>query len=826
MRRLLKTVFLAAAALIPALACRCADVVEVSRPMIKVGMSPLIRPFSAATFSCHIVNPDARPHRIGLRIYPEGTIESSRNIFSDDVDVPAETVLDYGSEIIFENAERYFLSVYVDGVKGQKADEDIMIKMITGKTVQIAVLNDSYTVSLGAFTIAPGFKGKYNVYHFSARNAPSNWSMYKRVSCLVIVEPEFDRMTCSRYQAILDYVNQGGTVIFAYPPALFKAAQTPLAQLLPVTPVKLRKIHELKPLGRLIPEFNGWTKAVDFMEAVPKDDSVVLLSEDNGLPVFVWSKAGFGSCRFSAIPICENMYEEKTVQLKLLKRHFVQQELYNEPGGFISALDEMTGFSVPGTPVVLRIIAVYVLILLVVHVAGAVLRRHGAAWIISIVAAGVVTVVVLADAGKSVESKGSLFSGIELMTAGTESSPVETYYSVFSTSDRTVDIRSPDADTLLSSISPGDSSYGFVSMAALAGGPQSNFQKVKMVQEGGAQAPSSPLISGRDNGYCAIKGLDLKALTVREFHAFAKGAFGSLPRLEDLPEISYSERGPSMKPWKVPQEFKPEHAFLVFSDGVLPLSINNGELSLEAGSEGMFSTDTTAKRLNDAIHDGARKGTPGIALVEKIGKSIIPPPEKASTQGRRIIMLPALEKLGAETVTVNPEQIPLTAGDSSTRIIISGNKLKKDDVGLYSSSEYLFKFQLPPSFSAIEASEIRVNLKYSNQGGNIDIQPTLALYDPAEEMVEGAQPPKPGSAAAAVKIQGKGRGDGEYVFSGGDVGKALDPVNGSGKLYLIITEKKPVLDAIQKRRINAWSLVKLSVSVKGRLPERVTQFRY
>ncbi len=783
---------------------------EISRASIKTGQSMRASRNTWSTLACHISNPDKRSHEITLRlVVAEGFSLGQRNVFSEVLTAPPETAFNYRTPVMIESSEKYRLDVFVDGDKQAAVGEDIALSQLPGSARQIGVVTDLGDASLGAFNQLPAFKDKIFATFLSRMDFPETWLELRSLAAIVLVAPDYSAYNARQFQALLDYVARGGIVVFSDPQGTLGAAQTPWAELLPVKPVRLRKVLTVKSLETLVPEFKGFPgRGADFLESIPSGSGVDLLSQGE-FPVFRWKKYGLGSCRFSAVPLYETAYE-RVVWEKLLKIFFNSQTFFAEYEKYQQCLDELTGFPVPGSGRVKKIFVYYFLALGAVMGIGILLRRRGLAWAAATVVAVVSTLLILMGSNAGPRLRGKIFSALDVAVAAPSKSmraPTEAYCSLFTDAACSIDLPAPDEDVILSSIPPDETSMWMpMAMAAGSGAkrPGMNF--------GGPQAqqPQQGLVQKsldvqRRSGVVRLNGMTMSPNTTRQFSAFnsVRGESGSEAA---APELTSGPDGLKMKPWVPPTGVKAVCAFLLTPGMIRPLKFEGGHWSLIEGSD-LFTADAVAMSMQNALSGAFKSSTPCVALVSKGDKTgnYLSLPSGIFSNTYKIKTFPAIESCGEGVVQVGPELVLLSAGGGSSRMIMSGNHLKEtiDNAG---GSKYPITFEMPPAYAMLKPDEIVVNFVYRNPGGNIIVTPLLG--------------------AGKKEVTGVEKSAGVFVFKGSDLAECLDPCTGKGILLLDIKERTVALESDKKLRGNKWNPVTLTVAVKGHMPNNVTTFNY
>lgn len=772
----------------------------VRRGTIRLGYSLRLPRYSWGKFSCEITNPDPKARKVMIRVSSENAF-TQRNSFADEVTIPPKSIIEYETDIMVENSENYVMETYVDGVKTSGRGEEILLKLLQARMEQIGVLNDHPTISLGAFVQLKHYKDKVFSTNFRSRNFPENWQTLRDLAALVIIRPDFDNFNARQQKALLDYVKQGGVVIFACPEALLDMKDTPFAPLAPVNPVRLRRVSDLPGVRDVIPSFDGWRsgETLPFLESTEKGDGLTFMKIGD-FPLFRWKRYGLGSCRFSAIPLCQSHYQgkEETSWDGLLRFFFNHQQFFSETLKYSECLDAMTGFTIPKVIVIKILFAVYFAILAIIMFGGLWLKSPRISWGVGTLVAVAATLGILHKAKQKSSEKGKVLSAIEMSVAGIgDFTPTEGFYGVFSDANLALTIDGRDENSSLSAISPNTASIlptGF-----------------RTTQVRGRSNSATTLRESyevkRVDGTPSLANVNIRAHSVRQFAGNFSLANDIVAAADDLPVLRYGKNGPVLEPWIPPKGLPHDKAFLIMPSGGFDLKRReDGALTLNlTGGKALFQSDHLSKTIRDALTEAHKKSCPYVALVSKLRETAIPKPTMAKIQGRRVVIVPTRERCEAPDVLVDAAQVSLTAADSSTRMVMIGNALKSNLSGR-GASTYRFKFKLPPALSSVIPREIRMRFQYANSGGNIAAHPALQL--PSGTLIEGT------------------REGAEFVFKGAEIAEALDPVEGTGIIQVVSKEIDPNLTQAQKLRGNKWEITELSLAVEGALPRRLVPFTY
>ncbi|HBC85543.1 MAG TPA: hypothetical protein DCZ94_01175 [Lentisphaeria bacterium] len=763
----------------------------VTKSSIKVGMSPRIQKNSWAYVNCTISNPDSKTYEAYIRLVDEKSFMGKRTVFSDYVTVPAGAVLNYSTEIMIEDSEEYHVEIYIEDKKVPGVDT-ILIKTLSEREEQFYILNDSMTESMGSVNQLEYFKKKCFQLTLSSRDVPFHWSAFKTGLAIVILKPDFDKYSARQFRAIIDYAKQGGIVIFADPESTLEAAKTPLAEILPVNPLRIRKITKLDSISSFFPGFKNWGDLfpVNFLESYPRDNSIVWFKEGQ-FPVFCWRKTGFGEVRCSAVSLSGDILGRTDAWEKIMIFFLNHQLKYNDTKKIMTCLDDMTGYTVPGVGVVKTVFFWYFLFLAVLTGAGLYFRKSNISFAASIILSVVVTAWVfnLISAG-SANTSSMLVAAVEARYPLGEFRVTDGYYGIFSRKDTIESFNAENENTKFSAIP--------VSMNRFANIGIGDDPSKGIIGKNQAE-PVEVLTS---YGVPRMYNMNIKANTTRQVNAMI-----STRRKESenyaLPEIAYSDKGFSMKEWQAPSEFKFDYAFLALPGKVVPLSVSGSRISYApASGESYFRGDNIMMSVEGVIRSGFRNVKPGIALVGsgelemKFGN--------AGCQSRLVNFIPVNEKCETDRIYIGPESIVITAGDTATKALIPCNEF----ISPFSSqnaTDYKISFRLPPAFAMLDPEEIEINLVYLNDGGSIIIQPALL--------------------ANGKPLAGDRKSETKYVFTK-DLDKVINPYSGEGFIQMNVNLSNTVSTISEKLRANKWVMKEFSIGVKGRLRPGVAPFSY
>ncbi|MFZ2654312.1 MAG: hypothetical protein WAX69_05310, partial [Victivallales bacterium] len=547
---------------------------SISKSSIKVGMSPRIQKNSWASLNCTIVNPDQKPYEAYLRLVDENTFMGRRTVFADTLLVPQGAIINYTTEILIEEGENYHVELYVENKRVPGVDT-VIIKNMGEREEQFCILNDSMTVSMGSVNQLEVFKKKTFQLTLSSKDVPFHWASYKSCLAILVLRPDFDKYSARQFRAIIDYVKQGGIIIFADPVSTLEAAKTPLAELLPVDPVRIRRISELDSLVPFFPGFKNWGELnlVDFLESYPLGNSIVWMKEGQ-FPVFAWRKCGFGESRCSAVSLSGDVLGKTDAWERIMVFFLNHQVRFADTKKIMTCLDEMTGYTVPGIALVKKVFFWYFLLLALLTAVGIYFKRSNMTLAGSVILSMAVTMWVfnMISAGAS-NTSPLLVAALEARYPSAGSNVIDAYYGIFSRKDTVETFNSGSENVKISSI---NKSMNRFAAANFGDDPSQGIM---------GKAQGEPIEVLTSFGVASVSNLNIKANTTRQMNAAL-----SVPRKEDaekfpLPEITYGEKGFTMKDWQAPSGFKFDSAFLTLPNKTYPLTISSGKVTFKPVTE-------------------------------------------------------------------------------------------------------------------------------------------------------------------------------------------------------------------------------------------------
>ena len=754
-----------------------AGAVKVSEGKIVLGSSFQMSAASPAEFECRITNPDPKPHRVMIRLIPGDSYAAGVNNCSPEVVIPPQASAVYRFPFYVGSEEKYRYSVFEDGVRQPgSAISECTVKILEHQITGVGILND-LGVPPGAFKHNRFLRRQLVPVSFRAGTLPENSEIYRSLYALIAVQPDFSLYTSEQFSALLQYVADGGLLIFADPEGALAAASTPLAELLPVQPLEIRTVPSPKHLPDGKKQADGPSPhEIKFLNSVAlADQPGGMFPSLYGFPLLRERRYGLGTVRFLAFaPVQENFPgSQKTADYfiaLLLSGPKSQPSL----SGFRKPLDQLTGFAVPQAFVVRNILILYFALLLVILVLGFRWKRHVAAWGACTVAAAVLTAVLLIHVNRTLGKRGALAAVLRVENAqlpGTGRNYISLY-------------------------SPGE-----VRTTVRPSGPLNLFEQLpfprffRANQSGEADTLSLPLdLRIQPDNTMLIREMNLAARTSRQIVEHLAPAEQPGPKVSwKPPRLVLDGNGIRLEPWKVPNASRAEAAFVLFPNGSKPAEIRQDGTCVMKEHDSAIA-DPLVENLRAAM-EKSHTGRHAAVVVVSRGRIDHPGLDRSFIrQGKILTVYPAELTAGSQNILLPGEMVVLAPAEISSRMALDGGKINPAYSLLPGMNIALHLYR--PDALGFPASFSSLKVKVTTSGGRVE--PELRLYADASEK----QP-----------VTGKKIGNGEYLFSGKEAVRLLaspEPAK------LVIEGKAKQVRQDDPGASEHWALLEIRLELRGK----------
>lgn len=768
---------------------------------LRIGTSSELNSYSYAKLYCNLINPDKKTQNIEVRLASKSKgLYNQKNVFSEIVTVPPKTSIKYYSTVMLEDSEQYILEIFHKGKKIGKTSPALIVP-VSIKSRPVAIFNDS-DINFGAFSGMPEFRKTLNPCFFFKDTSVGQWNLLELAPYIIFVKPDFSEFSTRKFQAVIDYVKQGGILIFSHPDALKEAVGTPLEPMLPIKPLRTRQVTRLPELSKILPGFKEFTKPVPFVESISSGNGITIL-ESGDFPIIRYKKYGLGIVKAAAVPLNRDSYKNNEWK-SLLKLFLADNRMYNDTDPVKQTLDEMTGFAVPEIESVRWIILSYLLLLGIPVGLGLYLRKTGLFWIAAGGLAIIFTLSVLYFAtSKSNDENKEFLSFIELMVPGGNSISGDGFYGIMSSSDKTVNIKPETESIIMNAIPPPETKI--ISSAMSKGYTPTEIKNI--------------------NGSRQISGLNLPINSPRHFTASYTKPIYDEPKIK-LPRLIITDKMLFEK-WKLPKGINAEAAWVQFPSGEINLQIQDRFVS-QASKNTIFDSNTILKSVKTFLKKGWRHRNPMLVIVENSDKSQFFDIKNTVAHGKRITILPVNEVYETDKIRVPSETILLLPGNTSTQRIMNGNEINNS---IYSrvDESYLFQFQIPPNLTLIKPEKIKVDFSYVNDSNNVSVEPFLLgkekRPDKKREKSRNRKNKKNQRSISSNHndfqitnheiILGKSDRKNEYIFD--NIKEDFISNSGTALIGLKVKIKNHNMLPAAKKKANTWSVKKLDIHLSGKI---------
>lgn len=778
---------------------------KLSSCLLRWGRSPRLIAESWATFSFHIQNPDPEPVTVRIALHAE---QRAVAIFEKELSVGANAYVRDTEMVTGSPSETYTASLYVGAQRVGWSTIYTKYRTASGRW-RLLVIDDSPD-STGVSTVTRNDKlvTRAEAGTASVKNMPLSWIGYDNVRAVALADPDFTVMLAGQYQALIDYVHRGGTVVFLSPSGTLAAADTPLRELLPVRPLRIRRVEELPALdqwGAVMHEsaYGPGRQAgvrvplqsadgIPFLESSPLGDGITTLREGS-FPICRWRRCGLGRVGVLAVDPRPPLMEDSGCFLALWDHVLSWTQppyclSYAANGRLLPEIAALlTGYVIPDAALIQRVLLLYLGVLLVVFAAGTVLRRHAVAWI-----------------GAGLLGLG-LTAGVFAAASRRNAHRVERSATVLDFS--TTDSRHSSAHAVISLFSKSDCRPTFVDRE----------------QENAIRALPPPLLGGshrytlgpslllrRVQGHASVPRLAVQALRPRLVGTSYSSTPMPLPR---VPCLRNGPEGTSLDTFPLPDWLTSSRteAYIGLQNGCLPVRAGDGRLTGIEPRLALLQLNPVATKFCALISSGLFP-TPALVLMQpwdadRHSLSLALP--GFDQRGYAVRFLPLSHEVEPGLVTVTSAQIRVWRSDIASDIVERrGHELS--NLFRARSDPFPFHVILPPLFGRLLVRDVTVELDAANPGGNVSFD--IGLRPGIDRT--GTVKLRPWTQA----LRASERADMTFRFR--EVGSEafLDPLTARFTLLLRATEKKAVTSALAAERANNWRLLALRVTVVGEIP--------
>ena len=739
-----------------------------------------------------IENPDDTEQTATLQLTPKaGQMDT---IYSTTITVPPKSFLESITPIIAPKAEEVLCELIQ---KGSVVDKDTALLKPGGRHSFLAlILNDGDALS--STTRIRRDNGKLAVRDFNSStclNAAMHWSEYETYDAVILAFPDLKRYTEMQFNAILDYVNHGGTLIVGTPECAMEMAGTPLKRLLPYEPAGLFSFEGYAEFSAEMGD-TSWKEAPDldengfdsgkpsqvFLNAIPAEGTRVLFSV-GPRPAAVIKRHGCGT----VLGLCFNVFDTSNVNPSLIARLWEMLEHMTTFSGSTGRLDDtanvnstlqmLQGYRIPSEKFIGAYLLAYALAGALVLAIFFKMKRHGAGWLAMVLLAFAFTALIIWKS-RGIADMQTNFSMTNISLG--------TWDGVFGPSRN---------DTLL--LSKNDIAANVDSQASrvfLHAMPRAeNSQRTAMA--------SVPLWLTVDKDRQSLNDMTLQQLrprTLRWSISAAEHSHG----ITSLPSLKYAEGKVLLDEWELPPELSgATRAMLAMPNGIRPLDISGGRVR-DSGAEASIEADTVFTSAMDIIRHNQRR-TPVLVLLMPATDSIGDGIQVKAGEGKTAFYDYRLTSVQVRFPEGIPDEVPREFSilrlpqESMLRTYRRNGEWHEINSMLTSTTHFDMDICLPPEMTDCHPGKIVMELDIFSPGGKIEFSGALVALD--------------GTEIKPSRVDGS-----RYTFETGSA-SLVDPFRYSFKFRILArpTKEMTVIDS----RAMAWTINGIHATVVNRSGE-------
>jgi len=751
--------------------------------------SPAIPPNAWTTLIWQIENPLDRPLIARLRCGPE---EGGADVTDFDLVVPPRCRLSDRGLIASGTPESFRLTLTENGRFCDKYQVLVRRKINAEPVVVLGGKGGGLGTGFLTRTIRRPFRVRFVLT--APDRFPEHWEALASVRLVVVLDVPWVRFSQRQMEALCNYVESGGTLLFAGPAAVRGAAGTPLEDMLPVVPLSTGRVERLRcfeawldapgaPPGNRLPERPD---GFEMLAAKESGRGVTTLRE-GGFPVCRWRRVGLGTVGLVAFSPFDSELAASGWS-RLLWEHILSWST-RPPDWFgverarnavEQAADLLTGYPTPPASQVGLAAFAYVFLVAVVVLSAFRRRRYVAGLVVAgaagVLASGLVVWVAYRRAER-LPVRMTALTGLE-WTAGMRRM-FDGVTILFAKHDARLTIEGRTTDTHF---------RGF---------------------GGRIRTEVQP------DGTAVLRDLRLRALRSRRFTTTSTAGAATAARPGGTITMRPGLEGAAVT-FDGPASVTPGgrgYGWLCFGGaGVERLRIprGGGRTTLAGSGVDLSRFGTVLERF---LYDAQ---LPGLCLAVPVRGSGAGLPFAASwpaTQTAQTVWrieLGTVEfELADSRVAVPPSMIRLRAVSPTARTQVGDGRPWREALQTCRKL-YAFEAYLPPPIAAGFVPEgVLIDLDVSNPGENVRVEPVL-LQAPAPE-------DRPDATAGTEVFRPQARTRTRFEFNGDFVRRAFDPVCGSLALALDADVKRRVTAAAALNRLNRWKVRSFRLTVTGRV---------
>lgn len=774
---------------------------ELESVFLSFGKSRAVTANTWGTLSYRLRNPDSAPATVRLRLVPH---DGATAIFEFETTIGPQRFLAGRELVTTAPSDKYRMELY-QGQTRLSSYEALASYSDPISRCAVMFLDDNPSFGgVSELGKTPGLLQRVTQTKISAAQAPTHWAGYDDCRIVAIGVPDYSLLDSDRCAALIEYVHRGGTLVFLVPDGTLAAAGTPLADLLPATPLQVRLVEDLPELDAWGARERGSDRApfaspdgIPFLESTPQGEGITTLSHGD-YPVIRWRAIGLGRVGMVAVNPCDELAQRSGCFLAVWNHLLTWAQSpyslsYRENNTLVPDLmAQLTGHRIPGVGPIARLLFGYAILIAALLTIGYTKRRHATVWIaaaiLGVLATGLVFV------GAYHQNRGRPQRGATILAFATNSgarTAAQAAIGLNSRGDSRPTIASADGDVQLRNL------------PAVTRGMRK-------------QSGEAPVLVHRVQDLSTAPNLEIRALKPRTFAAVC-----TLPPKEaPTTPLHLGPTGLSIEPTSLPAWLPSSslHAFAILPNGLYRVRLGDGQIQSLITTDRSLRLDPFQTQLAELLASG-RFPSPSLAVVHRWSPTSFELPldlEDFSQQGYVVQFLPVRLELAAGEVEVSAECIQVVPHDGFTRSYLQNRELA---VVRHPVQFLDFDAVLPPWLLGIQPTTVDVELVTTSPGGNITTEVRLALPEPPSSspgstVVTNTDHPLWSGACAPAQAEVD-----TYHFGPLPSG-LLSSSTGRCRLLIRLSQKTFVRDATIAERTNSWRFERIRVRLVGQLPEQ------
>ncbi len=229
--------------------------------------------------------------------------------FVSDFFAPAKTVQICHFPVRMDGSREYTIKEITG--KAVVIDNSIRTFALSSKKEILPVITDDIETPLRTLTSLSVFSGQVASTLMSSRSVPFDSVVLENASALLISHSNFKDWYAQSFDSVVEYVKNGGTLVFLSPDDVYAAMDTPLRELLPIENTS-KGFYSASVYAAFCKYEPRYAKAIDIgrfpVAKFRLKENAEVLSELEGFPLFAQCSFEKGKVRTAAVDMTESKF--------------------------------------------------------------------------------------------------------------------------------------------------------------------------------------------------------------------------------------------------------------------------------------------------------------------------------------------------------------------------------------------------------------------------------------------------------------------------------------------------------------------------------------